>query len=123
MNQGPQRREVSLSVRIHRQCLIRFLHEHAGVFGAFVDDDFDHHASAAKTFGVGRAVDAVRFDQAPLAARPPIAIEIGVRVLRIFFSMLQPAGIVEVNSVGDLVMLLLQRGEELVNGVLLRPLR
>ena len=78
------------------------------MFGALVDDDLDHHASAAKTFGVGRSVDSVGLDQSPLAARSPVAIEVGIRVLRIFLLVLAPAGIVEVNAVGGFVILMLK---------------
>src|SRR5271169_2295421 len=91
------------------------------MLGAFVDYDLDYHASAAKTFGVGRSVDPVGLDQSPLAARSPVAIEVRVCVLRIFLLMLAPAGVVEVNAVGGFVILMLQRGEKLVDYVLFGP--
>ena len=84
-------------------------------------DDLDYDPSAAKTFCVGRSVNPVGFDKAPLAPRSPVAIEVRVCVLRIFLLMLLPAGIVEINAVGGFVILALKRGEELVHAVLLRP--
>ena len=52
----------------------------------------------------------------------PVAIKIGVGVLRIFLLMLAPARIVEVNGVRGLVILVLQGGEELVDDVLFGPI-
>src|SRR6202140_5730676 len=91
------------------------------MLGAFVDHDLAHAPSAAKTFCVVRSVNLVGFDQAPLAARSPVAIEVRVSVLRIFLLMLLPGGIVEINGVGGFIILALQRGEELVDAVLLWP--
>src|ERR1700719_197467 len=92
------------------------------MFRAFVDDDFHHYASAAKAFCVSSSVDAVGFDQTPLPAWTPIAIKVGISVLRIFLLMLAPAGIVEVNAIGTFVILMLKGGEELVDAVLFRPI-
>src|SRR6202158_5616198 len=91
------------------------------MLGALVDNDLTYAPSAAQTFRVGRSVNPVGFDKTPLAARTPVAIEVRVCVLRIFLLMLLPAGIVEINGVGGLVILALKRGEELVHTMLLRP--
>jgi len=62
---------------------------------SFSDDD---DASAAKTFRVRRSVDPVGLDEAPLAARSPVAIEVRVCVLSVFLLMLAPGGVIEINS-------------------------
>jgi hypothetical protein len=110
------------SERIDGDCFVGFLDEHSGVFGPFVDYDFHDNAAAAKFLCVGGAVNAVRFDESPLTAGPPVAIEIGVGVFGILLWMQAPAGIVEINAVGCFIILLLQRVEELVHGVLLGPI-
>src|SRR5260370_5482893 len=108
-----QSRPLHDLVRIHRQRLIRLLHEHAGVLGALVDNDLDHDPSAAKAFCVGRSVNPVGLDETPLAARPPVTIEVRVRVLRIFLLMLSPSGIAEVNAVGVLLIPMSNRAERM----------
>src|SRR5712692_605175 len=104
-------------IRIYSQRLIRFLHEHARPIGTFVDDDLHHHSA----LGGSRANDSMRLYRPPLTARAPVAIEIGIAVLRIFLQVLLPGRIVEVDAVRPFVVLLLECNEKPVHRVLLWP--
>jgi len=106
--------------RREAQCVIGLLDPDLRVLGTIIDDDIDDH-TAAGTGTRARAVDFLRLDRAPFAARSPVAIELVKWVFRMISRVGRPIGIVHPNAISGLEVLLLQRVEKLADNVLFAP--
>src|ERR1700674_4684748 len=91
------------------------------MFGAVVNDDIHHHATAAAGAST-RAVYFVCFDQPPLPARAPIPVKIVEGIFGMLVGMLLPLRVVHPDAVGRFVVLFLQRIEEVADDSFLRPI-
>ena len=91
------------------------------MFGAVVHDDIHNHA-AARPRARTRSVNLFSLDQAPLAARTPVPVEIIEGIFGVLRGMLLPIGIMHPDAVRCVVILPLQRLEEMSDNALLRPI-
>ena len=98
-----------------------FLHPDLRMLRAVVHDHIHDH-SGAGTRASARSIDFFGLDQAPLAARSPIAIELVERIFRMLLRMLLPLRIVHPDAVGGLVILLLEASKNFPTMCSSRPI-
>src|ERR1700742_4479657 len=91
------------------------------MLGAIVDDYVDNHSASGSRTGA-RAVDFLSLDQAPLAARSPVTVEITIRIFRVLLGMLLPGWILHPDAISGVVVLLLKCLEKMSDNALLRPI-
>src|SRR5438552_535154 len=113
--------ENSTTPRSQAESFLFLLDVNLLVLGTLVHDHLDDYAAAALGTFAGR-VNFVALDQSPFPARPPVAIELVVRVHGVLLRVLLPGGIGHVEGIGGFIVLLLQRGEKLLDQTLLRPI-
>ncbi len=91
------------------------------MLGAIVNNHV-YNNSASRSRTGARSVDFLSFDQAPLATRSPVAVEITIRIFRVLLRMLLPGWIVHPDAVSGVVVLLLKRVEKMSDNVFLWPI-